>query len=165
MNGEEAFSEKAIRRKNANNREFRRKRKEIRLRRPDSKAERQKRARIKIVNGFGNRDGRGKAAEPEQRERLYQIRFYRGVRSMNGEEAFSEKAIRRKNANNREFRRKRKEIRLRRPDSKAERQKRARIKIVNGFGNRDGRGKAAEPEQRERLYQIRFYRGVRSMNG
>ena len=37
-----AFSEKAIRRKNANNREFRRKRKEIRLRRPDSKAERQK---------------------------------------------------------------------------------------------------------------------------
>ena len=81
------------------------------------------------------------------------------------EEAFSEKAIRRKNANNREFRRKRKEIRLRRPDSKAERQKRARIKIVNGFGNRDGRGKAAEPEQRERLYQIRFYRGVRSMNG
>lgn len=81
------------------------------------------------------------------------------------EEAFSEKAIRRKNANNREFRRKRKEIRLRRPDSKAERQKRARIKIVNGFGNRDGCGKAAELEQRARLYQIRFYRGVRSMNG
>ena len=88
---EEAFSEKAIRRKNANNREFRRKRKEIRLRRPDSKAERQKRARIKIVNGFGNRDGCGKAAEPEQRARLYQIRFYRGVRSMNGWKPFRRK--------------------------------------------------------------------------